>query len=295
MELLYREEHLTCLHYDNNPGPAIELKEITGGLVLNKHPRRNIIVFLLEGELAYMRDGFPPGRMEKGRMLLLPPEKQTGFAAVQRAKVLIIRLNNEIRFCECYLEGNLLRETAGTEGQHQEPFTLRMNPAMEAYVESLLLCLEKGLKCEYYFSTKIRELFYLFRAFYTKRELALFFQDVLETDSYFFYFVKRNHRDHGTVTGLATAMNMSLQSFEKQFKTVFGMPAYQWMIQQKAGDIYNALCSGQIPLKELAYRFGFASKSSFSDFVRKNLGTPPGEIRKNTCLNKNDEQKHQNE
>jgi methylphosphotriester-DNA--protein-cysteine methyltransferase len=97
-----------------------------------------------------------------------------------------------------------------------------------------------------------------------------------------FYFVKRNHRDHRTVTGLATAMNMNMsrQSFEKQFKTVFGMPAYQWMTQQKAGDIYNALCSGRPPLKEPACRFGFASKSSFSNFVRKNLGTSPGEIKK---------------
>jgi hypothetical protein len=32
--------------------------------------------------------------------------------------------------------------------------------------------MEKGLRCEYYFCTKIRELFYLFRASYTKRELA---------------------------------------------------------------------------------------------------------------------------
>jgi AraC-like DNA-binding protein len=169
-----------------------------------------------------------------------------------------------------------------------------MNPSVELYTESLRLCMEKGLRCKYYFETKIRELFYLFRAFYTKKELALFFQDVLETDSYFFYFIKRNYHSHKTVTELAAAMNMSIQCFEKKFKAAFEIPAYKWMTQQRAMDIYNALSNEQSPLKELASRFGFASKSSFSDFCRKNLGKTPGQIRKNIYLYRDDEHKHQN-
>jgi methylphosphotriester-DNA--protein-cysteine methyltransferase len=89
-------------------------------------------------------------------------------------------------------------------------------------------------------------------------------------------------------------MNMTLRCFEKRFKTVFGMPAYRWMARQKAAGIYDALCTGDTPLKELAIRFGFSTKASFNDFCCKNLGAAPGTIRKNIRSGQNDVQKRQN-
>lgn len=298
MELLYREEHLACLYHDNSFRPAIELREIHPARHFDEQSRQCKIVFLLEGELSYAHDGSVQAQMEKGQMLLLPPDRRFSLRSQGQARILVIRLGQDIRFCECYLVESLLRQAGtipatGTAETPPETFLLHMNHAVEAFAHSLLPCLEAGLRCKYYFETKTRELFYLFRAFYTKQELALFFREMLHSDSYFFYFVKRNRQNYKNVTSLAAAMNMTLHSFEKRFKAVFDMPAYKWMTGLKAADIYNALCTGQTPLKELASQFGFSSKSSFSDFCRKNLGNTPGRIRENIRAGKNDEQKQQ--
>lgn len=298
MELLYAKEHLSCLHYDNGNRPQIQLKEISREHYFDEQSHQFGIIFLLEGSLAYTPQGAAQAQMEKGQMLLVSPERRFSLRSQGQARILVIRLEQDIRFCECYLGESLLRQAGtipanGTAEPPAEPFLLRMNHAVEAFAHSLLPCLEAGLRCKYYFETKTRELFYLFRAFYSKQELALFFRDMLHSDSYFFYFVKRNRLNYKNVTGLASAMNMTLHSFEKRFKAVFDMPAYKWMAGLKAADIYNALCTGQTPLKELASQFGFSSKSSFSDFCRKNLGNTPGRIRENIRAGKNDEQKQQ--
>jgi AraC-like DNA-binding protein len=284
MDLLYKEEHQACIYYDNSPRPAIGIENLHGGQPFDGQSRQCKIVFLLEGELTYMWDGSPHRQMVKGQMLLLPPDRHFSLDAGDRARILVVRLEQDIRFCECYLAESLLRQAGEMNGSAdnspRECFLLEMNPAMEIYAEGLQAALENGLCCKCYFETKTRELFYLFRAFYPKKELALFFKEMLHPDAYFFYFVRRNSLNYKTVTELAGAMNMSLQCFEKQFKTVFGMPAYRWMASRKAASIYSALYGEQTPLKELASRFGFSSKSSFSDFCRKNLGKTPGEIRK---------------
>lgn len=298
MELLYAQEHLSCLHYDKTDKPAIEVREIAKGYPFDEQSPQCRIVFLLEGCLECSRGNAIEAQPAAGQVLLLPPDKRFRLAAPDRAKVLIIRLGEAIRFCECYLaenlrqEGGLLNQHIGKEGHSR--FLLDMNSLLQGYTQGLAVCVEKGLRCKYYFEAKTRELFYLFRAFYCKQELALFFRDMLHSDAYFYYFVERNHRNYRTVAGLAAAMNMTVRTFEKHFKAVFSMPAYKWMTQRKAGDIYNALRAGQVPLKELASQFGFASKSSFSDFCKKNLGKTPGQVRENLHPDGNDEQKQQN-
>lgn len=298
MELLYRQEHLACLFHDNSSRPAIELREIRPAHHFDEQSRQYKIVFLLEGELSYARDGSVQAQMEKGQMLFLPPDRRFSLRSQGQARILVIRLGPDIRFCECYLVESLLRQAGtippnGVAETPPETFLLHMNHAVKAFAYSLLPCMEAGLRCKYYFETKTKELFYLFRAFYNKQELALFFRDMLHSDAYFYYFVERNHRNHRTVAGLAVAMNMTVRTFEKHFKAVFSMTAYKWMTGLKAADIYNALCTGRTPLKELASQFGFSSKSSFSDFCRKNLGNTPGRIRENIRAGKNDEQKQQ--
>ncbi|MFV0420356.1 MAG: helix-turn-helix domain-containing protein [Dysgonomonas sp.] len=300
MELLYVEEHLDCLNYDNSLKPAIEVKKIIKRHPFDEQSRQCKIIILLEGNLKYSQGISTEIELSYGQMLLLPPDKNFTLKAIEyEAKILIIRLTEAIRFCECYLVKTLLHQTKSiltheaTEGK-RKPFLLRMNDEINVFTKSLLMCVKKGLKCKYYFETKTKELFYLFRAFYTKEELALFFREILNADLYFFYFVKHNYKDYRTVSEFASALNMTLQSFEKQFKTIFKMPAYKWMVMQKASNIHNAICTEQGSFKEIASSYGFSSKSSFSDFCKKNLGKTHGQIRANIQMGGNDEHKKQN-
>jgi AraC-like DNA-binding protein len=295
MELLYREEHRACFNYKEGERPAIELKKLNREYRYDEYSRYCKIVFPLDGNLDYSSGLSENTTVSPGHILLLPPGKYFAISSISEVRILVIRLTYPVNFCECYLLESLTHQTRHTavvlEKSEKEPYLLDTNQAVDIYTQGLSLCLESGLKCKCYFETKIKELFYLFRAYYVKEELAFFFHEILNTDSSFFYFVRINYKKYKTASEFASALNMTLQSFEKHFKAVFGVPVYKWMTEQKVNEVKLAICTEQTPFKELAARFGFATKSSFHDFCVKNLGSTPGKIRENLRLGLNDVQK----
>ena len=280
MELLYREEHIICPYYEKSHRPVFELYTLSEGESFSEHARLCKIIFVLEGEMQYCEGPDNCGDVKQGYIFLLPPDKHFIITALTGLKVLVIRLRQVVRFCECFATEELMQPLYNTHRQGAIPNLLPSNEAMDVYARSMVMSLEKGLRCSNYFKGKVKELFYFFRAFYSKQELAAFFSQMLHPDAGFYYLVMQNYRKYKTASDLAAGLNMSLGTFEKHFKKVFSMPAYRWMAAQKAKDIHQALRMEETPIKELAQRFGFATKSTFSAFCRKNLGYPPGSIRK---------------
>lgn len=283
MELFYREEHLSCPYYDKEARPVFEIHELEAGATFSEHARLCKIIFVLEGEMQYSEGLTDCGRVSRGQLFLLPPDRNFIVTAITGLKVLIVRLKQIIRFCECFATDELIRTASGDIEElirPQTPSQMPIERALKIFADSMELSLQQGFRCSNYFKTKVWELFYLFRAFYTKQQLAGFFSQMLRGDAGFYYRVKQNYRNYRTVAELAAALNMSPGNFERHFKKVFGMPAYHWMVEKKAAHIHQALRMEDTPIKELALRFGFTSKSTFSAFCRKNLGQPPGMIRK---------------
>lgn len=302
MDIIYKKEHMECPNYQVTLPHSIEVKEITDKQGFDEPSPHCRIVITLEGGLSYLLDEGDlknRGRMKERQILLLPPNRAFKLTTSRRSKLLIIQLKEVLRFCEGYSIEKLTHQTddlflGSEEKSKQKSHLLSVNEGLESYLSGVLLCISKGFYCKSFFDLKIKEFFYLLRAFYTKEKLALFFREILSADTCFSSFVICNHHKYNTVSKLSAAANMTPWSFEKQFKKVFSMPAYQWMKEHKAKGIYQAICTERTPLKELAIRFGFSSKSSFSEFCRKNIGETPGQLRRNTLLDKHKEQNQRN-
>lgn len=284
MNLLYKNEHEGCPFYDKGDKPVIEVRQIPQADIFKDCAQQDKIIFLIEGQLAYSFGIFNACTLYARQMLFLPPNCSFTFKAVKEACVLIVRLPYKIRFCErfgienlTYRTNTLYKTRKGID--RKMPFLLEMNDAVDAYIGNLLVYMQAGLCCRYYFETKIRELFYLFRAFYTEEELALFFCEALSVDADFSHFVLHDNHAYISISDMAAASNMTLSGFEKRFKKAFGTSACKWVNERKAMMIYHAICNETTPFKVLSDRFGFATGSSFSDFCKKNLGMTPGQIR----------------
>lgn len=295
MEMLYKNEHEDCPNHDNGPSPTIEIKELTKGEVFVRQPNVGRIIFLLEGHVNYSFGSFNDCAMSRKQMLFLPPDYHFKFKVSKDAHILMIRLLDKIQLCESYMLESLLHQTIGINRKpsgrsRKEPALLEMNQAMDIYIDGLMFFMRKGICCKYYFNTKVKELFYLFRAFYPKEDLAMFFKRALSLDAGFTYLVVNNYYKYRTFSEMSKAMNMSPSGLEKRFKKAFGVSGYKWMNEHRAKKIYHAICNEGTPFKSLSVRFGFATKSSFNDFCKKNLGFPPGQIRKNAHQGPNDEQ-----
>lgn len=285
MTLLYPNELLSCRYYDKGERASIQMKEIAMDRPFEGQAISGKIIFLLKGEIMYSYGPFQNCRIEEREILFLPPTCGFILQTKDMAEILIIRLSNKIQFCEHYLLESLKHQIPGIEEkeenrQPQKAFTLKINTEIEIFLSSLEVCVNKGFQCKLYFETKIKELFYLLKAFYYKEDLALFFREVLSSDSNFSQFVIHNHHKYKTLSEMAEDMGMSLSNIEKRFAQVFKMPGYRWMNQQKANRVYHALCTENTPLKELAMRFEFSSASSLNDFCKNMLGDTPGMIRK---------------
>ena len=274
MKLLYKKEHTTCIYYDN--GAQIAVKTIYKGQPLDGYSQQCKIVFVLDGSVTYKLRGLVMTELQEGQMLVLAPDKHFAFSTKDTAKLLTVTLTQLSGLCECFPLENLL---VHRDESREDVTVLEANAAIDAYTASLLTSIKHGLLCKYYLETKTKELFYLLRAFYAKEQLAHFFSEMLHADAHFYYFVKQNYKNINSIPEFAAMVDMKQLTFEKRFKEVFGVPPYKWIIEQKAKAIHLALCTTNTPLKELAAQYGFSSKSSFSDFCKKNLGAPPGRVR----------------
>ena len=285
MKLLYKKEHTTCIHYDS--GAHVTVKTIYKGQPFDGYSQQCKIVFVLDGNATYKLRGLVLTELQEGQMLLISPDKQFSISTKDAAKLLVITLTQLSGLCECFpLESLLVHR----DENRQEITLLETNASVDAFIIGLTTNIKHGLRCKYYLETKTKELFYLLRAYYSKEQLAHFFSEMLQADAHFYYFVKKNYKNINSIPEFAEMLNMKQLTFERKFKEVFGVPPYKWIIEQKSKEIHHALCTGNTPLKELAAQYGFSSKTSFSDFCKKNLGAPPGRVRGKIRSGRRDEE-----
>lgn len=265
--------------------PLIEIREISTEQLFQGSSVSDKILFMIEGELSGQIGKTNNIAIPSGCILFLPTGCEYCLKTSSTARFMLIRLLEQVRFCESELVDSLSKKTSDlkkiihTKVQEQMSL-LYMNSAIHIYINSLEYSFNKELICPYYFETKIKELFHLLKAHYSQQQLARFFKDALNPDSLFSHFIVSNWHKYNSLSQLSEALNMSISGFEKRFKRVFESSPAKWINTQKAQRIKLAIRSEQTPLKELGMRFGFATKSTFNDFCKRNLGNTPGEIRK---------------
>jgi AraC-type DNA-binding domain-containing proteins len=289
MELLYKYEHVNCLNYESGKDLTAEVVELLPGARWSTLPKMNLFLFLLDGSISFSFGTYENVSIDKGKIIFLPVDYNFACTTKTKSTMLIIRLKDKIRFCDCYRLDNLFEQTKNKEIPDAEVDGLNLldiKDCLSPFLSQLLTIINAGVNCRYYLKMKVKELFYLFRLFYTKEELAMFFKDVLNTTTAFSSHVYMNHHKYTTMGEFAKSMNYTPAGFEKRFKQIFGVPAYKWMVQQRAKKLYHELCIGDSNLKQVAEDFGFSSTSSLNDFCKKHFSKTPGEIRNKALSSK---------
>ena len=287
MQLLYAVEHLSCLNYEGSERPLIELKKVSQNEIWETQTLENKIVCVVDGVMRFSFADSVDSIATKGQFVALAGGFRFKCFAVESLSLVIFRLNEKAQLCDNFMLKQLLQINENQTGNPkvyetpEVPHRLDMNQVFWNYINLLFDCMNSGLRCKHYLEGKLKELFFILRAYYPKEELNLFFQALLSTDISFSNYVLQNHHKYKTLTELAESMNYSLSGFEKRFKKVFGMYGYRWMKEQKAKRIFHQISNTDSNFKEIASEFGFCSQSYFNDFCKAQFGKTPGEIRKN--------------
>ncbi|MDD4820915.1 MAG: helix-turn-helix transcriptional regulator [Flavobacteriales bacterium] len=120
----------------------------------------------------------------------------------------------------------------------------------------------------------------LFRAYYSKEDLALLFYPLLSKNTDFKSFVMSNFRSVTSVAEFAKKYNCSISTFNRRFKIFFGENAFAWINRHRVEHIKEDLENTSTPFATLAHRYGFSSQAYFSAFCKKQFSLTPKQIRK---------------
>ena len=293
MELIYLEEHSNCINYIKEDRPPIEKKNINMGQnwVLNA-VCDNKLIFVIRGTASVSYDNILNMDVNKGNIILLPLGSEMKVFAQKETSVFIVRLLNNTIFCDRFSYRQLVTEIENKQTNidvvekkddtycSNNDYLLNMNDSIWYFINNLDERIEDGLRCSTLFSLKLKELFILFRAYYTKEDLHRFFKPLLYTDQDFFNIVMTNYRNVKTVNELAEFTNYSFSGFEKKFKRIFNISAGKWLKSKKSEIIYQELVAGSKTFKHLCSEYGFSSPSHLNTYCKRNFGLTPGEIRK---------------
>lgn len=280
MELLYAHEHLSCFNYERGDRPTIERKSLVKEQHWDAFPIENKAIFVTKGKLSFSFGDVLDREIPAGKILLLPAGSHYKSKAVEDSELLVMRLHNTKRLCDCFSLEQLLQEEKGGELSISDIFFLDINERVDSFLKFLDTCMTDGLKCTYYFELKSKEFYFLLRAYYRKEDLLRFFYPLLSKDVSFSDIVIKNHYKIRTVQEFAELTHYSLSGFQKKFKKVFGSSAHHWMREERSKAIYHQINSTEKSFKEISDEFGFSSPSHFNDFCKTNFGVTPGKVRK---------------
>jgi len=158
-------------------------------------------------------------------------------------------------------------------------YALFMNKPQKMIIDEIKNYLLNGLHQPILLNIKALEIFCFFTLSNTEDSLAYFFAPLVSSEFVFSKFVLEYCDSVRTVEELARLSHYSNSGFQKQFRKVFGVAPYQWMVKRKTEKIYHEIHATSKPLKVIAEEAGFAGLSQLCDFCRKRLGKSPAAIR----------------
>ena len=248
-------------------------------------PEAGHILFILEGEIKIedTKDTYVRGI---NQMILLGYNHEYRITALTKGTMLILSFTTHYHVCTNI---NTERVWRAMKSLTYKFNTLEMVPPMLDFAKNIMFYLDHKIYCDYLQESKAVEIFVIYRFFYTAGELAHFFYPVLYKDLSFDTLVRTNFNKAKTVQELANLCGYSLSRFKGIFVRHFGISPYQWMQQQKISKIKASLLDKTIPIKSIAYEYGFVDQSHLNTFCKKYLNATPLQIRNSSEIQKQSE------
>lgn len=278
MELLYKNEHQSCLFYSEAQSAIFKLSRISEGERLELLKKNNYIIFILSGSLRVTFGEYPNHLFNEGEFLFLPMNYVSECTALKESEVIVLTYDSHVTLCKRVALDSLNEYKKETQFEFKG---LKMNSPLKNYLTLLKTYLKEEMNCSNLHKIKQEEFFSLLRAFYTKEELSNFFYYSLALSIPF----KEKVANHYSVNiknarALADMCGYSERVFNRMFHEHFGKPPYQWMLDSKSKHVKTRLTQKEINFKTIIDEFGFSSPSHFTNFCKKYLGDTPMQLRR---------------
>jgi AraC-like DNA-binding protein len=281
MKLLYIEEHLRCKNYVSDFHIGFDYKEVKKGEGFHSDEKYfNNIIFLLEGEAAISCNEFRNQECRGGEMIFVAQDSAIRAKALTDVRYMLLSFDNQFTLCD-----QLALESLQDFDSRPPVFNkLEIRSPLLSVLESVVFYLGYKIQCRHLHEIKQKEVFLIFRAFYTKEEMASFLSPMLTTDMDFRAFILQHYQEVKTVEELAGMCKMSVRSFNRKFNSYFNDSPYNWILKQKSRHIKTYLADGKTSFGTIIKEYGFSSPAHFTTYCKKQFGQSPSRLRKQLLL-----------
>ena len=276
MSVFYLEEHRTCSNYisDYNIGfKNCIIKQ--GEFIVPSNKEHHCLFFLINGSVKLFYES-QTYNLKKDTIWFIPMSSDYKIYANTDVTLIMNYFNKPIDFCE----KTALENLSVLLDPKSYTSMLRINKPLRKFLSTTIYYMNEGVFCKHFHEIKQKELFYLLRFFYTKREIAGLFAPIISKNLDFKNIVLANYLNASSVKELAQICNYSLSSFSRIFKKNFQENPYIWLQNQKIKYIIGKLSDKNIPLGQIIDEFRFSSPSHFTIFCKKHLNLTPSQFRK---------------
>ncbi|MCD7935917.1 MAG: helix-turn-helix domain-containing protein [Tannerellaceae bacterium] len=242
--------------------------------IRNQHPT---IIFATGASLKIIFSFNKEKIIEDGQFFLLPQHFPCLLIPEKEQEVLLLTIPNITSLYIRFFSTWPIREIDNFKDLF---FPLTAGKPVLHLIDNIKVYITEGRATNLLMGLKAFELFHLLNHCYTREFIYKFFSPIMTDDYSFALFVLTNHSKVKTAEGLARLSNYTISGFEKQFRRVFGVAPYRWMLQKKIEKVYYEIYETSKPIKIIAEEMGFANLSNFGDFCRKHFGLSPALIRK---------------
>lgn len=276
----YVEEHLTCKNYAID-SHIIEIKYVKKNEYFNyKNTQYHILCFLIEGCIIIKNDMGNYSIIESGKMFMISKSDSLWGKIKYNATILMCYIDATLALCNEYTIKKLINymPNGKVSGFEKSQTILPINDLLLKELNVTIAAMQTGLLCLHYQKIK-RDIFLLYlRGFYTKEELADLFKPIIGEEFDFKQSILSMYTYTINVQELINISGLPPTSFNRKFLKAFGLPPGKWLLEKKKNDILKYLIMTDMPIKEIASKFGF-TQNYFYKFCRQYMGDSPAELR----------------
>ena len=275
MGILYLKEHTSCYNYTKCIREGFLYHKFCDIEMDEEINETDSILFVIEGELGGVCNG-KKMKLLAGNMICFGRGSRFKIHSRGKGSIVIAQFDNAVQSCEKISFAQL--NSLDSPGDKIYPLEIR--DRLHLFLKLLISYLEDGANCVHFHETKLKELFWSIRFYYTKTEQAAFFHPILGNDYDFKKKIFNNYRNARTVKELAGLCGTPLSSFKRKFLKEFREPAGNWLQKQINNIIKYKLADEDIPIGNIAEELHFSSHPQFCRYCKRNFGYTPGEWRK---------------
>lgn len=239
------------------------------------HTLLNHFFFLQQGSIVVKCDDLPPRSFSAHQFFFFPEGAYIEGHGLSDCQALQLSFSLPTNTCYEWVLNFYDKQPA--DSRYEYPVLPIYHP-LQLFVDQMCCYLDGRVNISYLYETKYNEFFLILKHFYTRQEVIAILLPLLCDSPDFKLAVLRNYDKVESVSELAGTLNMGKSKFYNLFKESFGVPAYQWMLKQKAIRIANFMMTPGVTISETIIRFGFNSFTHFNRFCRQQYGCSPREM-----------------